>query len=251
MIALEVCAYSFESCWAAHQAGAQRIELCSSPYEGGTTPSLGLLQQVLDRCRPEVHVMVRPRGGDFCYNDWELDTLRAEIETFKSLNVSGLVLGVLQPNGQVDLPRLHEMVALAQPLPVTFHRAFDMTPDPKQALNDLLTAGCVRLLTSGQQNSAEAGVLLIEQLVAQAQGRLQIMAGGGINPQNLQRLLQTGIDAVHLSARAVRASAMQYRKAGVFMGGLPQVSEYEIAFSDVTRLRQVQQGIEAFVNRFS
>jgi copper homeostasis protein len=241
---IEVCAYSLESCWAAHRAKVQRIELCSSPFEGGTTPSIGLVTLALAQVSPEIHVMIRPRGGDFCYSDLEFEVMKQEILMLKTLGVNGFVLGILSPNGQINMIQTKELAELARPLPVTFHRAFDMTPNPQRALEDVIETGCVRILTAGQQNQAKDGIQLLKTLIKQANKRIEIMAGSGVNAHNAQLLAATGVDALHLSGKATRESIMEYRKAGISMGGLSQVPEYEISYSDVDKILSVKKAIE-------
>jgi copper homeostasis protein len=241
---IEIVAYSLESCLAAQKGGADRIELCGSPFEGGTTPSAGLLQSVKQSVSLPVHVMIRPRGGDFCYNSSEIQVMKSDITFAKQLGADSLVLGVLNPDGTVDENLLQELVSLAQPLPVTFHRAFDMTPDPFKALETLISCKINCILTSGQQNKAFEGKSLIEDLVKQAQRRIKIMAGSGVNIDNVQQLVATGIDALHLSGRATRDSAMIFRKQGIAMGGLPQISEYEIAFTDWHKVREICNAVK-------
>jgi copper homeostasis protein len=238
-IKIEVCAFSLESCLAAEKGGANRIELCGSMYEGGTTPSAGLIQLAKQKVSIEIHVMIRPRGGDFCYSDDEISVMQADIRIAKELGCEGIVLGILQPNGQVNITQTKALVALAKPMQVTFHRAIDMTPDYSKALEDIIESGCDRILTSGQKNTAMQGIEAIENLVKQANGRIEIMAGSGVNADNAQTLLHTGVNALHLTGKASRDSEMIYRKAGIAMGGLSEVPEYEIVYSDSEKIRTV------------
>jgi copper homeostasis protein len=238
-IKIEVCAFSLESCLAAEKGGANRIELCGSMYEGGTTPSAGLIQIAKQRVNIQIHAMIRPRGGDFCYSDDEIFVMQADIRMAKVLGCEGIVLGVLQPNGQVNITQTKALVALAKPMQVTFHRAIDMTPDYSKALEDIIETGCDRILTSGQKNTATEGIEAIENLVKQANGRIEIMAGSGINADNAQTLIHTGVNALHLTGKASRESEMIYRKAGIAMGGLSEVPEYEIVYSDFEKIRAV------------
>jgi copper homeostasis protein len=238
-IKIEVCAFSLESCLAAEKGGANRIELCGSMYEGGTTPSAGLIQLAKQKVSIEIHVMIRPRGGDFCYSDDEISVMQADIRIAKELGCEGIILGILQPNGQVNITQTKALVALAKPMQVTFHRAIDMTPDYSKALEDIIESGCDRILTSGQKNTAMQGIEAIENLVKQANGRIEIMAGSGVNADNAQTLLHTGVNALHLTGKASRDSEMIYRKAGIAMGGLSEVPEYEIVYSDSEKIRTV------------
>ncbi len=236
---VEVCAFSLESCLAAEKGGASRIELCGSMYEGGTTPSAGLIHVVKQRVSIEIHAMIRPRGGDFCYSDNEIAVMQADIRIAKELGCEGIVLGILQKDGRVNIAQTKALVALAKPMAVTFHRAIDMTPDYLQALEDIIETGCNRILTSGQKNTATEGIENIKKLVKQANGRIEIMAGSGINAANAQTLIHTGMDALHLTGKASRDSEMTYRKAGIAMGGLAEVPEYEIVYSDYEKIRAV------------
>lgn len=248
---IEIVAYSLESCLAAQKGGADRIELCGSPFEGGTTPSAGLIQSVKQSVGIPVHVMIRPRGGDFCYTPTEIQVMKSDIIFTKQSGADGLVLGVLNPDGTVNENLLQELVSLAQPLPVTFHRAFDMTPEPFKALETLILCKINCILTSGQQNKAFDGKDLIEDLVNQAQKRVEIMAGSGLNIGNVQQLVTTRIDAIHLSGRATRDSEMIFRKQGIAMGGLPQISEYEIMFTDWHKVREIRNVIKRPTENFS
>jgi copper homeostasis protein len=238
-IKIEVCAFSLESCLAAEKGGANRIELCGSMYEGGTTPSAGLIQIAKQRVSIEIHAMIRPRGGDFCYSDDEISVMQADIRMAKQLGCEGIVLGILQPNGQVNIIQTKALVALAKPMQVTFHRAIDMTPDYLEALENIIETGCNRILTSGQKNTAMEGIENIEKLVKQANSRIEIMAGSGVNADNAQTLIHTDVNALHLTGKSIRDSEMVYRKAGIAMGGLSEVPEYEIVYSDSEKIRTV------------
>jgi copper homeostasis protein len=238
-IKIEVCAFSLESCLAAEKGGANRIELCGSMYEGGTTPSAGLIQIAKQRVSIEIHAMIRPRGGDFCYSDDEISVMQADIRMAKKLGCEGVVLGILQPNGQVNITQTKALVALAKPMQVTFHRAIDMTPDYLEALEDIIETGCDRILTSGQKNTVIEGIGNIKTLVKQANNRIEIMAGSGVNADNALSLIHTGVNALHLTGKASRDSEMIYRKEGIAMGGLSEVPEYEIVYSDFEKIRAV------------
>ena len=239
MTKVEVCAYSLESCINAAKAGANRVELCAGLYEGGTTPSVGLISLVKSLVPIELFVMIRPRGGDFLYNTHELEVMRADILAAKNAKADGIVLGILQKNGTIDLQKTKEFVDLAFPMRVTFHRAIDVTPDPFEALESIIEAGCIRILTSGQKNKALDGLETIGKLVENARGRIEIMAGSGLNAQNVTQFLQKGVNAVHLTGKSLRESAMEYRKEGVSMCDLEGFSEFEIAFSDYLKIKDV------------
>ncbi|MCU0467763.1 MAG: copper homeostasis protein CutC [Arcicella sp.] len=238
-IEVEVCAFSLESCLAAERAGAKRVELCSAMYEGGTTPSAGLIQLVKKQTNLEVYAMIRPRGGDFCYSNHEIDVMKADIEVAKNLGCDGVVLGILQTDGSVDVLQTKQMVGLAQPMKVTFHRAIDMTHNYEEALEAIIEAGCHRILTSGQKNTAIEGIENIKKLVKCANGRIEVMVGSGVNAQNAAILASTGVNAIHLTGKSSRDSAMIYRKEGIMMGGLSEVPEYDIVYSDTEKIRAV------------
>lgn len=219
---IEVCCFSLSDCRAAQQAGANRIELCSGLSDGGLTPSAGLIQLVKQQISMPVWTMIRPRGGDFVYDESELAVMQADIEAMKQAGVDGLVLGCLNPNGTVDETLTRQLIQQASPLPVTFHRAFDLTRDPFEALEAIIRTGAVRILTSGQQPTAEAGADLLKALVKQASGRIEIMAGAGVNAQNAHLLAQTGVDALHMSGQQKTPSPMQFRSPTVRMASAVQ-----------------------------
>lgn len=235
---IEVCAYSLASCLTAQTAGADRIELCGGQPEGGTTPSAGLIRLARRHLQIPLSVMIRPRGGDFLYADTELAVMEADIETAKSYGVDGIVLGVLRTNGTVDEAATYRFVRQAHPLPVTFHRAFDVARDPAEALEAIIRAGAARVLTSGQQPTAEAGRPLIRQLVQQAAGRIEIIAGAGVNAQNALLLMHTGIDTLHLSGSLRTDSPMTYRNPIVSMA-TAVADEYERLEADEAKIRAV------------
>lgn len=238
MVKVEVCAYSLESCINAELAGADRIELCSGPGEGGTTPSAGLVSIVLEKVNIPIYIMIRPRGGDFVYDDSEIEVMYREIDHAKKLGVHGLVLGILHPDGQVNVEQTRELVEYASPLGVTFHRAFDLTVDPVRALEDVISTGAERILTSGLKHAAPMALELLSQLAAQAAGRIEIMAGGGVSESSAENLLNTGIHALHLSGKAFRTTLQQFFQEGVSMAGdVPD--ERHIMYSNVDNIRKV------------
>ncbi len=238
LVAVEVCAYSLESCLAADRAGADRVELCASPHDGGCTPSLGLVKAVLASTRIEVHAMLRTRGGDFCYDSFEKDNLLADARELKQAGVHGLVVGALLPNGDLDVEFLKVLRQEVGDLSLTFHRAIDVSREPEQVLEQLISLGFKRILTSGLRDKAIDGIENIANLVIQAEGRIEIMAGSGVNPQNCQHFLDIGVDAVHTSAKTLRDSSMIYRRPGISMGGLAEVSEFEIAYASEDLIRE-------------
>ncbi|NP_001386620.1 copper homeostasis protein cutC homolog isoform 1 [Rattus norvegicus] len=235
---MEVCVDSVESAVNAERGGADRIELCSGLLEGGTTPSMGVLQVVKQSVQIPVFVMIRPRGGDFLYSDREVEVMKADIRLAKLYGADGLVFGALTEDGHIDQELCLSLVALCRPLPVTFHRAFDMVQDPMAALETLLTLGFERVLTSGCDSSALEGLPLIKQLTDQAKGRIVVMPGGGITVKNLQRILEgSGATEFHCSARSSRDSGMKFRNSSVAMGASLAHSEYSLKVTDVTKVR--------------
>lgn len=187
---LEIACFDAESAVTAWTAGADRIELCYGRDAGGITPSLRTVTHVKEHVKIPVYAMIRPRGGDFVYSSKEFDQMRADINIFKPL-VDGFVLGILEPNGNVDVKRTAELVRLAAPLPCTFHRAFDDANDPHEALEDIIRADCVAILSSGGKPDAKAGMATLATLVRQAGERINILPGGGVRAKNIRELRET------------------------------------------------------------
>lgn len=238
-IDIEVCAYSLESCEAARACGATRVELCASPYEGGTTPSAAAIRLARQIPGLQLSVMIRPRGGDFLYSEIEFTQMLEEILFARECGAEGVVFGVLTADGRVDVERTAKLVTAANPMQVTFHRAFDLVCDRHEALEAVIAAGCHRILTSGGCNTAIEGIDELRRIVLQAANRIEIMAGSGVNPQNARMLAMTHVDALHFSARKMRESAMQYRNSVVSMGSCSGISEYEIAYADPQIIREI------------
>ena len=238
-VLIEVCANSLESALAAQAGGASRVELCSSLIEGGLTPSPSVIDLAREQLRIGHHVLVRPRGGDFCYDDTEFAVMKRDISFCKRAGADGVVIGILQPDGSVDLARMRELVAEARPMKVTFHRAFDMAADAFRALDEVLALGVERLLTSGQRSSVMEGRGLIGELVRRAGRGLTIMPGAGVNDGNIRELMAaTGAREYHLSGQKKIGSRMTYRNPHVFMG-VPGLPEYEIGVTDAAQIRRV------------
>jgi copper homeostasis protein len=235
---IEVCAFSLDSCLTAQRAGAGRIELCGGLAEGGTTPSAGLIQLARQHLTIPFYVMIRPRGGDFLYNETELAVMRADIQLAKTVGADGIVLGILQADGSINEAQTRELVELANPLPVTFHRAFDMARDPLEALEAVIRTGAARILTSGQHQNVELGLSVLQQLAKKAAGRIEIMAGAGVNAQNAKQLSEAGVDALHLSGSQKEDSGMIYRQPAVSMASsIP--AEYEYVEASEEKIRAV------------
>ena len=209
---IEVCANSFESAAAAQAGGADRVELCSVLPVGGVTPSYGVIKSCKERLEIDINVLIRPRYGDFCYNIYEIEEMRRDIEFCGELGVNGVVIGCLSPNGEVDKRLCGELIGVARNygLSVTFHRAIDRSADIYRALDDVMELGVERVLTSGGEMSAMEGAETLRNMVVQAAGRISIMAGAGIKPENVGYIIrETGVPEIHLSATSARKSEMQ------------------------------------------
>lgn len=228
---MEVCVESVVSAVNAEKGGAVRIELCANLIDGGITPSLGLVRRVQCCVTIPIMIMIRPRGGDFCYSEEEFETMKEDIEIFKKESVHGFVLGILNFDGSIDKERCALLLKLCSPHPVTFHRAFDMTANPFSTLETLISIGFSRVLTSGQGRTAFQGLDLITKLVNQASGRIIVMPGGGISIDNLETILQvSGTTEFHGSASVIKDSDMQYRNESISMGLSP---DYSLKVTDV------------------
>ena len=204
---LEVCAFNIQSCFIAEQAGARRIELCADPLQGGTTPSFGLVQYALEHITIPIFPMVRPRGGNFVYDSHELAIMKKDILKFRELGCPGIATGTLLPDGRIDIEGLRNIVEWAHPMSVTCHKAFDAAPDAFEALEDVITAGCSRILTSGLHKTAIEGAAIIADLVAQAADRITIMPGGGVRSSNITQLAnETGATEFHSSGLIARGT---------------------------------------------
>lgn len=241
---LEVCIDSVEAALAASRGGAQRVELCADLLEGGVTPPAGLITTVRREIRLDLFVIVRPRGGDFCYTESEFAVMEAEIGHARALGADGVVLGVLGEDCRVDGPRTRRLVELAAPLPVTFHRAFDHTPDLEAALEDVIATGARRVLTSGGAPDAVEGAETIEKLVRQARGRISVMPGGGVRLKNIAALAATGATEFHSSLRTAHRSPV--------WGGNPAVAVSRLGHDGIdlerTRFTVREEDVRALAN---
>lgn len=231
---------SVQSAVNAEAGGASRVELCSSLVEGGTTPSLGMLRTVKAAVKIPVFAMIRPRGGDFLYSDVELKVMKEDLILMKENGADGIVFGILTADGRVDAVRTREFLKLSHPLPVTFHRAFDVTRDLEESLEVLIELGVRRVLTSGGESSALEGIPTLEKLVEKGKDRILVVPGGGIHERNLSRIL-LGCKAMefHGSARTASGSAMEYRKANVSMGATFGPSEFAIKTANRERVAEL------------
>ena len=243
MCKFEICANSLESCVEAQRAGADRVELCAGIPEGGTTPSYGdivVARRVLTTTK--LHVIIRPRGGDFLYSDLEKEIMLEDVRMACRLGVDGVVFGALTAEGDVDVAFMRELMTAAEGLSVTFHRAFDVCRNPFEALEQIIDLGCDRILTSGQEPNAEDGVELLKQLVDKAENRIVVMPGCGVNANNIAKIArETGAREFHFSGRSKRESSMLFRKSRVSMGGAVIIDEYS---RDVTDEKIVRETID-------
>ena len=239
----EICATGVASCIAAQECGARRVELCAGIPEGGTTPSYGeikIARRVLNTTR--LHVIIRPRGGDFLYSPLELERMAADIDMARELGADGVVFGCLRPDGSLDTEANAMLTQHAKGMSVTFHRAFDRCAHPHQALEALISQGFDRILTSGQQPTALEGTPLLKELHEQAKGRIILLAGCGVNEQNIATIAQaTGIHEFHFSARTAVKSQMQFSNPDVYMGA----KDADEDTLNITSSQRVAQTIEA------
>jgi copper homeostasis protein len=208
---LEVIAFDLKSCSIAQSEGADRIELCANPHEGGTTPSYGLIAMAREITSIQLFPIIRPRGGDFLYSDAEFRAMARDVDQCRELGCDGVVIGMLQEDGRVDAARCAELIGRAGAMQVTFHRAFDRVDDPLAALAEVIDLGCTRVLTSGLQPNVDLGMAMLRTLVEAAGDRVVIMPGSGVRSGNVGSLARfTGARAFHSSARSTRPSSMRY-----------------------------------------
>jgi len=242
-LTVEVCVDSLESAVAAERGGAKRVELCSSLAEGGVTPSAGLIATARQNLSINLHVIIRPRGGDFCYSPDEFAVMKKDILMAKQLGANGVVFGILDVDGRVDIPRTRDLVQYAMPLATTYHRAFDMSADLGKSLEDVVEAGADRVLTSGGASTAIEGIQVLRGLVEVARGRIVVLACGGIDIENVHSVIEkTGVREIHVSLRTTMPSPMRYRNPNLSMGTL-RLNEYERAFVLDTRVEQLLQAV--------
>ncbi|MBQ2363966.1 MAG: copper homeostasis protein CutC [Alistipes sp.] len=228
----ELCAYSVDACRVAARLGVNRVELCASPAEGGVTPSLATIERVVALGDIDVSVMIRPRGGDFLYSEDEFQTMLLDIERAREAGATGVVFGVLTADGRVDVERTRRLVEASAGMETTFHRAVDMTKDYAAAVEDVIAAGCCRILTSGGYDKAIDGIENIECAVQLANGRIEIMAGSGVVAANAAALAAVGVDALHFSAKKMVMGGMEYRNPRISMGGTASVDEFALRVVD-------------------
>ncbi|MBK9529106.1 MAG: copper homeostasis protein CutC [Acidobacteria bacterium] len=240
-IKVEICVDSVESAVAAQTGGAHRVELCDNLMEGGTTPSFGSIEVAKKLLDIKLHVIIRPRGGDFLYSETEFEIMKRDIEAAKKLGVDGIVIGLLDSDGNIDTQRTAELVELSRPMTVTFHRAFDVCRDPLKAIDELAEIGVDRILTSGQEATAVEGLDMLADCVRHAASRITIMACGNLNERNINKVVAaTGVKEVHFTAFADVASGMRFRNERVFMGGTLRPPEYSRSVTDAGRVASIK-----------
>ncbi|MGR5500357.1 copper homeostasis protein CutC [Vibrio sp. DNB22_10_4] len=239
---IEICIDNIESFDIAVKAGADRIELCSALSVGGLTPSLGLCELIIKQSTVPVNAMIRPRAGDFVFSNDELEIMLNDIHAMKCHGMNGVVIGVLNRDGSINQAQLAQLCEAAKGMQITFHRAFDYCPDPATALEVLIEHGCHTLLTSGQQVSAEQGIALLEKLVKQANGRIEVMPGAGVSSSNAHKIqLSTEANWLHLSGKTARPSKMN-AKTSLAMGTNVHADHY-IDVASFQKIAEVKKQI--------
>lgn len=247
---LEICVDSVESAIASQSGGAQRVELCSDLNEGGITPSTGLVQAVRKHIGIQLFVMVRPRGGDSFYTPYEFDVMQADVVRMKELGADGIVVGMLKQDGHVDVERTRELVQLAHPMQVTFHRAFDMSADLDESLERVIETGAHRILTSGGVQTVRQGAERVTKLIDAAKGRIRIMVGGGIRQDNIRKIaLRTQATEFHCSLRMRTQSPVTFRNHSLKMGSVAndEFARYVVLEENVRGLRETLSKISSGV----
>ncbi len=238
---LEICTTSYLSAKNAQKAGADRIELCAELAIGGITPSYGLIQQVIENLTIPIFVLIRPRSGNFTYSKVEFEIMKKDILLCKKLGCSGIVSGVLNKDNSIDIIRTQELIALSKPLPFTFHRAFDWTPKPLEALEKLLQIKADRVLTSGQETSATRGINLLIELQKKAKNDICILAGGGINSKNAQLFKKSGFSEIHASASTQKTVNLPPK---ISMNSPKFLDETLLSFSDEHKIEAIIKSIK-------
>jgi copper homeostasis protein len=244
-VLLEICLDSVESATASERGGADRVELCAGLPEGGTTPSAGMIAAVRKKIGIGLQVMIRPRGGDFCYNADEFSIMQRDILIAKQLGANGVVFGILNPDGSMDRARMQQLLDMSRPLKVTCHRAFDMTNDFAQALEDLMEIGADRVLTSGGKKSAVDAMPTLKQMTQQAQARISVMACGELSIANIKAVIAyTNVREVHAGLGTPVTSAMKFRNQKISMGTMAE-SEYQHMVVTENSVRELRAAVDS------
>ncbi|MDT8394074.1 MAG: copper homeostasis protein CutC [Bacteroidales bacterium] len=239
-ILIEACVTSVFSALNARKGGALRVELCDNLIEGGTTPSAGMIKRTREMISIGLHVMIRPRGGDFCYSDDEFLVMKEDVAMAATLGADGIVAGILKPDGSIDVGRMKELRDVAGDMAFTCHRAFDMTMDKFQALEDVIDCGLSCILSSGGKNKATEGVMLLKELIDRAGRRIAIMPGSGVNEDTITKIKNiTGAREFHVTGRSLFPGKMKYKNPDVSMGDNIIVPEYEQWITSVDRICRI------------
>ncbi len=237
---IEICLESVESVITAEKGGADRVELCSDLFEGGLTPSAGMFLLAKEMTSIPINVMIRPRGGDFCYSDIEFEVMKRDALFFKEHGANALVFGILTPDGEIDEERTRELIEIARPLPVTFHRAFDMTRDAFRSLETLIRLGVDRVLTSGLESSVLEGSDTLAELVKRAGERIVVMPGCGINERNFKKIKELiKAKEYHVHPSSSYPSKMVFHPGHIHMGGLLRQEEFSLSNTSLERVRTI------------
>lgn len=246
---LEVCVDSVESAIIAERGGADRLELCGNLMIGGTTPSAALFKEIRKVTDIPIRVLIRPRFGDFCYTDYEFLVMKEEVRMFRELGADGVVIGILRPDGSLDIQRMKALMEETGEMDVTLHRAFDVCQNPFETFKQAEILGIDTILTSGQKNKCMDGKELIKELVCRAGDNIEILIGGGVDAEVVSRLSDdTGAKSFHMSGKTKIASSMEYRNNDVSMG-LPIMSEYTIWRTDEEKIRKAKEVLKRFARR--
>ncbi|MBW5377418.1 copper homeostasis protein CutC [Brachyspira pilosicoli] len=241
---IEICVDSVESCINAEKGGADRLELCGNMFEGGTTPSYGVLQLAREMVSKPIYAMVRPRGGDFCYNDIEFEIMKREIKLMKELKIDGIVFGILTKEGKVDKERCSKLLDLWGTNKATFHRAIDVSSNLNEACEDIISLGFERILTSGGEANVMSGIIKLKELVEKYNDKIIIMPGSGINERNIEYINDTiKANEYHMTANKTVESVMQYRNENVFMGASLRPPEFSVKYTDENKVKNIKSKI--------
>jgi len=247
---LEIACFSLEAAIIAEKAGADRIELCAGPLEGGLTPSFSMITLARRILKIPIHVMIRPREGDFLYSIKELNSMEYDIEMIKDIGIDGVVLGILNSDGSIDIRNLQRMVKIADPMTVTFHRAFDLVKDPFLSLKDIMSMGAIRILTSGQRPTALEGKELIAKLIQSAANKILIMPGSGVNSTNIAELsAYTLATELHASARSIIRGKMKYSNPLVSLHAGSNIQDTSILIPDAEQIRAMKDELNKLMNK--
>lgn len=242
---LEVCVDSVESAMNSVNGGCNRLELCSNLIIGGTTPSKALYEEVRKYCNTKIHVLIRPRFGDFLYSDYEYEIIKQEVTMFRDLGADGIVIGILKADGSLDIQKMEELIQLAAGIPIILHRAYDVCKDPYATLEQAKELGIHTILTSGQRNTCIEGKDLIAELVKQSNGIIDILVAGGVNAEVITQMYpDTKATSYHMSGRIIKESPMIYKKENVSMG-LSTLNEYEIWETKEQLIREAKEVLDS------